>query len=299
MGKLDGKVAIVTGSASGIGKTIAKTLAAEGAKVACADLWLGDCKNTREGTMVPSLSQVQPRQVRSANLTDIVSEIQKAGNTAVGIQTDLTSEDSCDQLLWNTKRLLGPVDVLVNNAVLTYFLSILEFPVEWWRRCFDVNIHAPFIMAKKVLPSMMDRRTGAIINIGSEAAVGPGRGPYGKYPVTRTVIGPNTMYATTKAAVERFTQGLAEEVYRYGITVASVAPANTVKTEGGDYLKIQHPQNEPPEMMARAILLLATEPLDKVTGRVAYSQALLKEFGWISEAKGVGTDYKGTGYSQI
>jgi len=299
MGKLDGKVAIVTGCAGGIGKTIAMTLAAEGAKVACADLRLGDGKNVKEGTLVPSLSEVHTYQVREASLTDVVSEIQKAGHTAIGIQTDLADEDSCDQLLWNTKRTLGPVDILVNNAVLTYFMSVLEMPVKWWERCFSVNIHAPFIMSKKVLPSMMDRRSGAIINIGSEAAVGPGRGPYGQYPKTRTVIGPNTMYATTKAAVERFTQGLAEEVYRYGITVACVAPANTVRTPGGNYLKIEHTQYEPPEMMANAILLLATEPLDKVTGRVTYSQAILKEFGWISEATGAGVDHPGSGYSKV
>ena len=59
------------------------------------------------------------------------------------------------------------------------------------------------------------------------------------------------------------------------------------------------PNSEPPEMIARAILLLATEPLDKVTGRVTYSQAILKEFGWIAEASGTGIDQPGTGYSQI
>jgi hypothetical protein len=59
------------------------------------------------------------------------------------------------------------------------------------------------------------------------------------------------------------------------------------------------PRAEPPEMMARATLLLATEPLDKVTGRVTYSQHILKEFGWIKEARGIGIDRPGTGYSQI
>lgn len=59
------------------------------------------------------------------------------------------------------------------------------------------------------------------------------------------------------------------------------------------------PRAEPPEMMARATLLLTTEPLDKVTGRVTYSQAILKEFGWIAEAKGIGSDQPGSGYSQI
>ncbi|MFH1031704.1 MAG: SDR family NAD(P)-dependent oxidoreductase, partial [Chloroflexota bacterium] len=95
----------------------------------------------------------------------------------------------------------------------------------------------------------------------------------------------------------------AEEVYQYGITVAAVSPSNAVPTPGTVYHKnvtgYDDPRAEPPIMMARAILLLASEPLDKVGGRVTYSQAILKEFGWIKEARGTGVDSPGTGYSQI
>ncbi len=111
------------------------------------------------------------------------------------------------------------------------------------------------------------------------------------------------MYGTSKAALERFTQGLAQEVYQYGISVCCVSPSQGVPTPGTIYFKLlsgmDDPRGEPPEMMARAVLLLATEPLDKVTGRVTYSQAILKEFGWITNGKGVGIERPGSGYSQV
>jgi NAD(P)-dependent dehydrogenase (short-subunit alcohol dehydrogenase family) len=110
-------------------------------------------------------------------------------------------------------------------------------------------------------------------------------------------------YGAQKAAIERFTQGLAEEVYKHGISVTALAPSQVVATPGTVFYKMadgpDDPRAEPPGMMARAALLLATEPLDIVTGRVMYSQQILKEFGWISEAKGTGIDQPGSGYSQI
>jgi len=296
VGKLDGKVALVTGAANGLGKAIALLLAAEGAGVSCADLLL---QESADAALVPAPNAPRVPRRYGAPLNGVVSEIQRAGGRAAGIQCDITEEEECDRLLWETRRLLGPVDVLVNVAVLTYFLPFTELPTAWWERCFAVNVHAVFMLSKKVLPHMMQQRRGAIVNITSEAAVGPGRGPYRATPNSRTVMGPPTMYAATKAAVERLTQGLAEEVYSHGITVAAVAPSNTVATPGGGYLQIKHPKSEPPEMIARAVLLLASEPQDKVTGRVTYSQAVLKEFGWIDAGYGVGIDYPGTGYSQI
>lgn len=299
VGKLTGRVALVTGAANGLGRAVATHFAREGASVACCDLQLGDVSGANAQWLVPSARPLHIPRHYGATLGDVVSEIRAAGGQAAGIQCDITDEESCDQLLWNTRRLLGPVDVLVNVAVLTYFLPTLEFPSDWWQRCFAVNVHAVFMLSKKVLPHMMAQRRGAIVNITSEAAVGPGRGPYGAAPSSRTRLGPPTAYAASKAAVERFTQGLAEEMYTHGITVAAVAPSNTVATPGADYLQVKHPKSEPPEMMTRAILLLATEPLDRVTGRVTYSQALLKEFGWIDGGQGVGIDYPGTGYSLI
>ena len=282
MGKLDGKVAIVTGASRGIGKAIAQLFAAEGAKVACGARTVSEGDHILEGS-----------------LNTTVAEIQKAGGTAEAVQVDVSDEQSCADLVAKTKEMYGPADVLVNDAALTYFIPIKDFPVRRWFRSFGVNVHGPFMLSREVLHDMVERRSGAIVNISSGAAIGPGRGPY-QVPARE---GGGTMYGAEKAALERFTQGLAQEVYQYGISVACVSPSLVVATPGTIYHKlvtgIDDPRGEPPEMMARAALLLATEPLDKVTGCVTYSQSILKEFGWITEGKGLGIDAPGSGYSQI
>ena len=279
MGKLDGKVVIVTGASRGIGKATVQLFAAEGAKVVCAARTLGEGEHMLEGS-----------------LSTTVSEIEQAGGTALAVQTDVSDEESCNRLVQAAREQFGPVDVLVNDAALTYYVPIKDYSVKRWFRAFTVNVHGPFMLSQKVLPDMIERGSGAIVNVSSGSAIGPGRGPY-----TESGHG-GTMYGATKAALERFSQGLAEEVYQYGISVAAVSPSNVVPTPGTVYHKLvtgfDDPRGEPPEMMARAILLLATEPLDRVTGRVTYSQAILKEFGWISEGKGVGIDQPGSGYSQ-
>lgn len=287
MGKLDGKVAIVTGASRGIGKAVAQLFAAEGAKVVCAARTLNEGDHILEGS-----------------LNTTVSEIEKAGGTALAVQTDVSNEESCAHLVETAKQQFGPVYALVNDAVLIYFIPTKDIPVQRWLRSFAVNLHGPFILSQKVLPDMIERRSGAIVNVSSGTAIGPGRGPY-----ARGGTG-GTAYGASKAALERFTQGLAQEVYQYGVSVTCLSPSMVVPTPGSRYQNRQlrgwveverrsDSEREPPEMMARAILLLATEPIDKVTGRVTYSQAILKEFGWIAEGKGTGIDRPGSGFSQI
>jgi citronellol/citronellal dehydrogenase len=198
------------------------------------------------------------------------------------------------------RRAYGPVDVLVNNAALTYYLPIKDYPLSKWMRSWAVNFHAPFILSQLVLADMIPRRTGAIVNISSGAAIGPGRGPYAD-PAVGARGG--TCYGAEKAALERFTQGLASEVYQHGVSVTCVSPSQVVPTPGTVYHRlvksIDDPRGEPPALMAQAALLLATEPLDRVTGRVTYSQQILKEFGWLSDARGRGVQTRGSGYSEI
>ncbi|MDP2920627.1 MAG: SDR family NAD(P)-dependent oxidoreductase [Dehalococcoidia bacterium] len=281
MGKLSGKVAIVTGASRGIGKAIAVLFAAEGARVVCAARTISEGDHILEGS-----------------LNTTVEEITRAGGKAAAVAADVSVEGSCASLVTEARKLFGPVDILVNNAALTYFIPVEEFPVSRWFRSFAVNFHGPFMLSQKVLPDMIAKKSGAIVNISSGAAIGPGRGPYKTVPARG-----GTLYGAEKAALERFTQGLAEEVYRYGITVACVSPSQVVPTPGTVYHKLvtgmDDPRGEPPEMMAKAALLLASEPLDKVTGRVTYSQQILKEFEWIKDGKGIGIERPGSGYSQI
>jgi NAD(P)-dependent dehydrogenase (short-subunit alcohol dehydrogenase family) len=169
-------------------------------------------------------------------------------------------------------------------------------------RSWAVNFHAPFILSQLVLKDMLPRKSGAIVNISSGAAIGPGRGPY-ETPKFRG----GTCYGAEKAALERFSQGLAQEVYEDGISVTCFSPSQVVPTPGTVYHKLvsgmDDPNGEPPILMAQAALLLASEDISKVSGRVTYSQQILKEFGLLDDAKGIGSGMEGTsdgsGYSLV
>ena len=283
MGRLDGKVAVVTGASRGLGAAIASLLAAERGRVVCA------ARTLREGD-----------HQLAGSLETTVAAIRARGGEAQAVTANIADPAECERLLDAARKAYGPVDVLVNNAALTYFVPIKDYVVGKWLASWAVNVHAPFVLSQIALRDMIPRRQGAIVNIGSGAAIGPGRGPY---PDPAAGARGGTCYGTQKAALERFTQGLAAEVYVHGISVTCVSPSQVVPTPGTLYHKLvkgmDDPRGERPELMARAVLLLATEPLDRVTGRVTYSQQILKEFGWISEAHGRGVDTPGTGYSSI
>lgn len=280
MGKLDGKVVLVTGASRGIGKAIAELFAREGGKIVCTARTLKEGDHPLEGS-----------------LEGTVAGIRKAGHEATAVTCDVSSEAECEKVVAETKKLYGPCDVLVNNAALTYFIPLKEFPTKRWMRSFQVNLHAPFILSRLVLEDMIPRKSGAILNISSGAAIGPGRGPYKKDEVRMGHV----CYGAEKAAMERMTQGLASEVFEDNISVTCLSPSEVVATPGTVYHHlVQTAQDgEPIEYMAKAALLLVTEPVAKISGRVTYSQELLKEYGIIGKGTGIGFDRKGSGYSQI
>ena len=96
----------------------------------------------------------------------------------MAVQTDVTDEESCNKLIETVRQVLGPVDVLVNNAAVYPLIFIKDYPIKQWVHTFNVNVHGPFMLSQKVLPDMIERRSGAIVNVSSGAAKGPGRGPY-------------------------------------------------------------------------------------------------------------------------
>jgi citronellol/citronellal dehydrogenase len=284
MGKLDHKVAIVTGASRGIGQAIAELFAKEGARVICS------ARTLREGE----------HKMLTGSLESTVAGIRKAGGEASAVTCDVGSETDCEKLFAETHRIYGPADVLVNNAALTYFIPVKDYEPRKWKRSFEINLHAPFILSRLALKDMIPRKSGAILNISSAAAVGPGRGPYKDDAIIRGAV----CYGAEKAAMERMTQGLAEEVYEDGISVTCLSPSAVVPTPGAVFFHLtsgdDDPNSEPVEWMAQSALLLVTEPLDKVTGWVTYSQVVLKEYGMLKkEGKGFGFERKGSGFSQI
>jgi len=212
MGRLDGKVVVVTGASRGIGAEIAKQFAADGGRVVCA------ARTLREG-----------EHPLAGSLESTVADIRAAGGQAEAVAVNISEPAECERLIEAARQTYGPVDVLVNNAALTYYVPIKDYRLNRWMRSWAVNFHAPFILCQLVLNGdMIPRGSGAIVNISSGAAIGPGRGPYPE-AVTGSRAG-GTCYGAEKAAMERFSQGLASEVYQYGVSVTCLAPSLVVPT---------------------------------------------------------------------
>ncbi len=195
MGELSGQVALITGGGRGIGRAVAQAFAAAGAQVAAT--------------------------ARSADqLAETVALITAAGGKALALPADVSDPEAVARMVAETERQLGPVDVLVNSAGATGTAGPLwEVDVEEWWHCAAVNIRGPMLCAHRVLPGMVARRRGRILNVVSAAATMAG--PYG------------SAYITTKTALLRFSEVLALETKEYGISVFAVDPGGvrTAMTE--------------------------------------------------------------------
>ncbi len=259
MGLLRGRVAIVTGASRGIGAEIARRFGAEGAAVAVAARTTGPGQSPLAGT-----------------IGDTAEAIEEAGGTAVAIPADLSKPADREHLVAETVRRLGAPDILVNNAAVTYFTRVEDFAPRRYQLMFAVQVEASFHLATLVLPPMRARGRGWILNISSGAARHPA------LPPSHWAARGGTVYGMCKAAIERFSTGLAAELYADNIAVNALSPTRVVPTPGTIYHKLTTPDDEnaePPAVMAAAALMLCHADPRTRTGRVAYSQELLTELG--------------------
>ena len=234
------------------------------------------------------------RQVAlEGSLAGTVAAIRAAGGEATAVGANLARDEDCERVV----EVAGPVDVLINDAAVAFFGPTMDLPVSRWTASWRVTVHATFLLSKLVLPGMLERGCGRIVNVTSESAIGPGAAPY-----SGALVG-DTAYGAQKAAIERFSQGLAEEVYPDGVGVAAIAPSLIVPTPGAlanaQITGPDDPRVEDAAYMPAAIRTLVTDPLEDMAGRVDYSQQLLLEKGLIAAGAGLGVDpqRRVTGYA--
>lgn len=237
MRRFDGQVAIITGSGSGIGQAIAERLAAEGASVCLADVDLPSAEAT-------------------------ASKIRDQGHTALARQVDVVDRAGVVGAVAWTRENLGPVDVLVNNAAVCNDTPLLDLAEEDWDRDVDVTLKGAFFCAQAVLPDMVARGTGSIVNLGSVNGF--------------QYLG-NAAYSAAKAGLISLTRSLAVRYGRDGIRTNMVAPG-TIRTEAWDERLARNPAVL--DKLAKWYPLGRVGTVDDVAAAVAFLAS--REASWIT-----------------
>jgi NAD(P)-dependent dehydrogenase (short-subunit alcohol dehydrogenase family) len=245
---LDGRVALVTGASRGIGRGIARRLAKAGARVAVTARTL-DVPGEFAGT-----------------LAETVALVENSGGRAFALKADLEDAAERDALIGRVVDEAGRIDILVNAAGFAQYASVESMSDEIFETSFDHYLRAPFKLAQKAIPVMRSQGQGWIVNVGSVTAERPFK-PYDDF----SRYGGATIYAAMKAALSRYTQGLAAELEEDGIAVNQIGPTGAISTPGADRFIPDDYPTEPVEYLAEAAFALCHRPAKECTGLVTYS----------------------------
>ncbi len=252
---LTGKVALVTGGTHGIGLAIGLILAKAGAKVCVNDL--NDEK------------LILCREAYAREGLDVYT-----------LRFDVTSEQDVDRGITQIENNVGPVDILVNNAGIIKRIPILNMPVADYKQVIEVDLVAPLIVSKRVVPGMIEKRSGKIINMCSMMSV------YGRNTVSA--------YASAKGGLMLLTRNMTCEWAKYNIQINGIGPGYIVTSQTGPLRENGHPFNDlvmtrtpagrwgQPEDVANAALFLASRASDFVNGHILFVDGgILANFGYV------------------
>ncbi|WP_211748809.1 glucose 1-dehydrogenase [Paenibacillus sp. Marseille-Q4541] len=238
MGRLQDKVAIITGAAGGMGKADALLFAQEGAKVVITD-------------------------IQESKVLEVVAEIKEAGGDAIGLQHDVTSESDWIRVVEQAIEHFGKINILVNNAGISNATPYMDLTVEAFEKTMTINVTSIFLGQKYVIPHMIEAGGGSIVNISSIAGLtgGSGAGPY----------------TASKGAVRMLTKATAVDYAKHYIRVNSVHPGYIETPMTVDMFKDERmmqwflsqtplPRLGKAEDIARGVLFLASDESSYITG---------------------------------
>lgn len=252
---LTGKVALITGGTHGIGMAIATTLGKAGAKIVVNDL-------------------------SEEKLSSCKAEYKKMGLDVYTLVFDVTNETAVDKGISEIEKNVGPVDILVNNAGIIKRIPILDMPVADFKQVIDIDLVAPLIVAKRVAPGMIKRRSGKIINMCSMMSI------YGRNTVSA--------YASAKGGLKLLTANMCCEWAKYNVQINGIGPGYIATSQTAPIREGNHPFNDlvmtrtpagrwgEPEDVGNAALFLASKASNFVNGHILFVDGgILANFGYV------------------
>jgi citronellol/citronellal dehydrogenase len=251
--QLKDKVAIITGASRGVGKFMAIEMAKEGCHI-----------------VVAARSEAESDPKLPGTIYSTAEELRALGVRALAVRTDVTDEESIRAMAHAALAEFGRIDVLINNAGIMFPGRLWETPLKRWDLVMRVNVRGAVACCQAVIPHMIERQDGVIINISSIAA-----GQLGAA---------NVSYSVSKQALRKLSEGLAPEVKDDNIRVFALSPEGLVITPGTMYHRLdqQVPAGafvEAPEAMGKAAVYLCGDAAKPLSGQHFYSRALLREKG--------------------
>lgn len=254
MDTLQGRVAIVTGASRGIGRALALGLARAGCHIVIA------AKTTAPTEKLPG------------TIYTVAQEVEALGGQALPIQVDVRNEEQIEAMAARTLERFGRIDILVNNAGALYWKSVLDTPTKRFDLVMGVNARAAFLCSRAVLPAMIERRWGHIVNMAP--------------PLDLAMIPGRVAYAISKLGMTLLTYGLSREVKEHNIAVNSLWPVTIVESQAS----INHALGKPemwrkPDILVDCVLRLARKEPAELTGQALLDEDFLR-------AEGV-TDFSG------
>lgn len=254
MSTLQGRVAIVTGASRGIGRAVALGLAKAGCHVVIA------AKSTTSTEKLPG------------SIFSVAAEVEALGAQALPVQVDVRDEQQIEDLAAKTRECFGRIDLLINNAGALYWNSLAETPAKRFDLVMAVNARAAFLPCRAVLPAMIERRWGHIINMSPplDLAMVPGR----------------IAYAISKLGMTLLTFGLAEEVRSRHIAINALWPATIIESQASiNHALGSREMWRKPDILVDCVLRLAQKDPAEITGQALLDEDFLR-------AEGV-TDFSG------